>query len=67
MIFLFIILFLVSLLMAVKPSIIWYITESWKSNQATEPSGTYIILIRCASVLFALAAIGGISALLFLE
>ncbi|KIL35051.1 hypothetical protein SD71_15425 [Cohnella kolymensis] len=50
----------VGLFMFFKPLLIWMITESWKSNDATEPSDLYIWSTRIGGVLFTLVGIGGI-------
>jgi len=54
------ILVIVGVLMLLKPSIVWSIAESWKSNDATEPSDLYLFSARFGGVLIALAGIGGI-------
>ncbi|PNT90255.1 DUF6199 family natural product biosynthesis protein [Clostridium thermosuccinogenes] len=57
-----IILFIVGLLMLIKPKIVWQITEQWKSYSAEEPSNFYIKSIRFGGVMFILAGIGSIIA-----
>lgn len=64
MFLIYILLAVVGLLMIIKPSLIWTITESWKSNDATEPSQLYMWSIRFGGVLCTLAAVGGVIALL---
>ncbi|MGG4034168.1 DUF6199 family natural product biosynthesis protein [Paenibacillus cisolokensis] len=46
--------------MVIRPSIVWAIIESWKSHDATEPSGLYVVSARIGGVLFILAGIGGV-------
>ncbi|WP_028550520.1 DUF6199 family natural product biosynthesis protein [Paenibacillus sp. UNC451MF] len=58
-----VILILLGVLMISKPSIIWHIAESWKSNDATEPSGMYIVSTRFGGIMLSLAGIAGIIAL----
>ncbi|WP_042149976.1 DUF6199 family natural product biosynthesis protein [Paucisalibacillus sp. EB02] len=41
-----------------KPEWIWKLTESWKSNDATEPSDIYIFSTRFGGVMSTLAGIG---------
>lgn len=53
--------------MLIKPSIIWLITESWKSNDFTEPSNLYIWSTRFGGIMMTLAGIGGIVAHLLLK
>lgn len=54
---LMIILFPVGLLMIFKPAIIWEISESWKSTDATEPSDSYIWSVRVRGIIVVLAAV----------
>ncbi|WP_407270188.1 DUF6199 family natural product biosynthesis protein [Radiobacillus sp. PE A8.2] len=49
-------------LMLFKPSLVWEITESWKSNDGTEPSDFYIFSTRFGGVMCTLAGIGGVIA-----
>lgn len=53
-------LILLGLLMLFKPPIIWSITESWKSNDATEPSNLYLWSTRFGGVMCTLAGLGSI-------
>lgn len=48
------------LLMLIRPTIIWTITERWKSHDATEPSGIYVVSARFGGILVTLAGIGGV-------
>jgi hypothetical protein len=32
----------IGLLMTIRPDVVWTIKESWKSNDATEPSDFYL-------------------------
>jgi hypothetical protein len=57
---------LMGLLMIIRPHLIWAITESWKSNDATEPSDLYVWSTRCGGILCTLAGFGGIFTYLFL-
>lgn len=67
MIILCILLFLFGLLMILRPTIIWFLLESWKSNDATEPSDMYIISTRFGGILCTLAGAGGVIALFILD
>ncbi|GAA3401957.1 DUF6199 family natural product biosynthesis protein [Paenibacillus hodogayensis] len=58
MLFLAIILIFIGLTMLIRPSLIWAITESWKSNDATEPSDLYKLSTRFGGVMFTLIGIG---------
>ncbi|MDD9270437.1 DUF6199 family natural product biosynthesis protein [Paenibacillus sp. GCM10023248] len=49
--FLGIFLVICGLLMLFKPSMIWNVTESWKSNDATEPSSLYVWSTRFGGVM----------------
>ncbi|WP_349403269.1 DUF6199 family natural product biosynthesis protein [Cohnella silvisoli] len=66
MIIIAILITITGLLMFFRPNIVWAMTESWKSNDATEPSDLYIWSTRFGGVLFTLAGIGGICASFFL-
>ncbi|MBP1996612.1 DUF6199 family natural product biosynthesis protein [Paenibacillus eucommiae] len=59
-----VVLTLFGLLLLIKPSVIWTITESWKSNDATEPSDLYIWSTRFGGIMCTLAGVAGIIALL---
>lgn len=59
-IFLSVIFIALGLLMLIKPSLIWMISESWKSNDATEPSDLYILSTRFGGMMVTLVGIGGI-------
>lgn len=63
MILLTIILAIVGLVMVIRPDIIWFITERWKSYDATEPSDLYRVSTRFGGILCFLAGIGGVIAL----
>lgn len=63
MIILFILLFLFGLLMIFRPATVWFLLESWKSNDATEPSDLYILSTRFGGILCTLAGAGGVIAL----
>jgi hypothetical protein len=62
MIILMILLTLFGLVMLVRPAVIWVITESWKSNDATEPSTIYIWSTRFGGAICTIAGVGGIYA-----
>jgi hypothetical protein len=55
---------LIGLLMLIRPGVVWSITESWKSDDAVEPSKVYVWTIRFGGVLCTAAGIGGIFALM---
>ncbi|MFT4415598.1 DUF6199 family natural product biosynthesis protein [Fredinandcohnia humi] len=38
--------------MLIKPSVFWLITESWKSNDATELSGLYLFSLESVGAFF---------------
>ncbi|RKP57992.1 hypothetical protein D7Z26_00305 [Cohnella endophytica] len=48
---------------SIRPDLIWVISESWKSNDATEPSDLYIISTRFGGIVCFLSGIGVIIAL----
>ncbi|RXT03835.1 DUF6199 family natural product biosynthesis protein [Ammoniphilus sp. CFH 90114] len=56
------ILLLVGLLMFIKPQVFWLLTESWKSNQADEPSSFYLWSTRFGGVVFTIVGISTILA-----
>jgi hypothetical protein len=43
-----------------KPEYLWRLTESWKSNDAHEPSDLYIISTKIGAVIFFLVGIAGL-------
>lgn len=55
----------VGLTMLLKPEWIWHLTESWKSNDGTEPSDLYLWSTRIGGGLFMLAGTAGIIAFFF--
>ncbi|WP_331436818.1 DUF6199 family natural product biosynthesis protein [Gordoniibacillus kamchatkensis] len=57
-----VLLLILGLFMLFKPSIIWSITESWKSSDATEPSDLYVWSTRIGGLMFTLAGLGEILA-----
>jgi hypothetical protein len=61
---LYFLLVIFGIFMLEKPTLIWSITEMWKSNNATEPSYFYSESIRFCGVMCTLAGIGGIIVLL---
>ena len=48
------------LLMLCFPAVIYSITESWKTNSSSEPSGMYKIHIRVGGIAFLLVGITGL-------
>ncbi|WP_078548800.1 DUF6199 family natural product biosynthesis protein [Litchfieldia alkalitelluris] len=60
MVLLGIILFIIGLTMIIKPSFIWLIAESWKSEDATEPSGLYLMSTRFGGIMCSLVGISSI-------
>jgi hypothetical protein len=61
-----VLLILLGLMMLSKPSIIWTIIESWKSNDATEPSDLYVWSTRFGGIIVTLTGLGGVFAFWFL-
>ncbi|WP_409340740.1 DUF6199 family natural product biosynthesis protein [Paenibacillus sp. MBLB4367] len=59
---LYMLLVLIGLLMLIKPNVFWKLTESWKSNDAMEPSFLYVMSTRLGGGMCALAGIAGIIA-----
>lgn len=57
-----IILMIIGVTMIVKPSIIWMITERWKSIDGTEPSDFYNWSTRFGGTLATIAGIGTVIA-----
>lgn len=57
-----IMLVIIGITMIIKPNIIWFVTESWKSNDATEPTHLYIWSTRFGGIMITLAGIGGVVA-----
>jgi hypothetical protein len=64
--FISVLLVVLGLMMLFKPSIIWTITESWKSIDATEPSDLYVKSTRFGGIIVTLAGLGGVLAFSFL-
>ena len=58
--FVSLLLIILGLFMAIRPSVVWSVIERWKSHDATEPSGLYVMSARIGGVLFILAGIGGV-------
>ncbi|MET3696620.1 hypothetical protein SAMN05877753_103135 [Bacillus oleivorans] len=52
-----IILIINGVIMLINPSIIWFITESWKSNDFAEPSILYIWSTRFGGIISTLLGI----------
>lgn len=53
-------LLIVGVLMLFFPDVVYSITESWKSNASSEPSGLYKIHIRIGGIVCSLVGIAGI-------
>ena len=53
-------LLIVGVLMLCLPDVVYCITESWKSNASSEPSGLYKIHIRIGGIACSLVGIAGI-------
>ena len=53
---------IVGVLMLCFPDVVYSITESWKSNASSEPSGLYKIHIRIGGIAYSLVGIAGIIA-----
>ncbi|WP_028563605.1 DUF6199 family natural product biosynthesis protein [Paenibacillus pinihumi] len=62
---LYILLLLVGAVMFTKPKVLWVLTESWKSNDGTEPSGLYLFSTRFGGLFFFLAGLAGVSTLFY--
>ncbi|CAJ1314512.1 DUF6199 family natural product biosynthesis protein [Paenibacillus nuruki] len=56
-----IILVIIGILMLIRPSIVWMVTEQWKSNGATEPSTFYSWMIRGVGVVFVVLGVLGLT------
>ena len=55
-------LLIVGVLMLCFPDVVYSITESWKSNASSEPSGMYRLHIRIGGIACALVGVAGIIA-----
>ena len=44
-----IILCLIGLVLTAKPTLVWKLTESWKTEKADAPSGKYLTVLRIVS------------------
>lgn len=55
-------LLIVGVLMLCFPDVVYSITESWKSNASSEPSGLYKIHIRIGGIVCSLVGSAGIIA-----
>ncbi|MDQ0899534.1 DUF6199 family natural product biosynthesis protein [Paenibacillus sp. V4I7] len=64
--FISVLLVILGLIMLLKPSIVWTVTESWKSNDATKPSELYVWSTRFGGIIVTLAGLGGVLAFWFL-
>ncbi|MEK3917678.1 DUF6199 family natural product biosynthesis protein [Paenibacillus sp. FSL H7-0331] len=67
MIIVTVLLLLCGLLMLIRPAILWTITESWKSNDAAEPSDLYLWSTRFGGVMFTLVGLAGVYVYLFVS
>jgi hypothetical protein len=45
-------LIIIGVSMVIEPSLFWLLTESWKSNDGTEPSRLYIWSTRVGGIIF---------------
>jgi hypothetical protein len=52
-------LIIVGILATFRPDIVWTINESWKSNDATEPSDIYILTTRIGGILLLIVGVVG--------
>jgi uncharacterized membrane protein len=57
-----IILVILGFIMIINPTLVWNITQKWKTDDGTEPSRLYIASTRFGGVMMALAGTGGIVA-----
>lgn len=55
-------LLIVGVLMLCFPDVVYSITESWKSNSSSEPSGMYRLHIRIGGIACSLVGVVGIIA-----
>jgi hypothetical protein len=60
MVFIGILLAVVGVVMLLKPGLIWRVTESWKSTDASEPSSMYVLSLRVGGVMFLLVGLGNV-------
>jgi hypothetical protein len=51
---------IIGVLFIIIPSFIWLITESWKSDDRTEPSGLYIWSTRFGGMILLIVGIGSV-------
>lgn len=51
---------LLGVLFIINPSFIWLITESWKSDDGTEPSSLYIWNTRFGGMILLIVGIGSV-------
>lgn len=54
------VLFVIGIVMVIRPDLFWMITESWKFNQETEPSSLYLFSTRFGGIVFMIIAVIGI-------
>ena len=62
MIFWSIILIILGVTMFFKPDIIWMISESWKSDDASGPSYLFELSTKFGGIMFFIAGLAGIAA-----
>lgn len=55
-----VILFILGIIMIISPKLFFTISESWKNDSGTEPSGLFIISTRFGGVLFTIVGIAGV-------
>ena len=58
---------IIGIVMLVNPKLFYDMTQSWKSDGATEPSKIFILETRLGGTLFLLVGIGGTVILLFFD
>lgn len=59
--------FVLGMLIFLKPDLVWKLTEEWKSYRADEPSDLYLKITKIGGILYALAGVFMIILPLILE
>lgn len=49
--------FVLGMLIFLKPDLVWKLTEEWKSYRADEPSDLYLKITKIGGILYALAGV----------
>ncbi|MBD3918528.1 hypothetical protein H8B09_07170 [Paenibacillus sp. PR3] len=62
----FILLVIIGIVILIKPSILWQVTESWKSDGAERPSDLYKLSTRFGGIMMSIAGLSGVVAIWFL-